>query len=192
MGVTGIHAGEERFDEAVDDRRTDAVLDEASDGHVLDERRPDVLVRRPHDLLRGEDPRRGRRLGGDTHDRAAGQRLSPATAPDRGRYRVRMGEVGLEAQLRGQAGRLRTTGQHRLGADVHCVAGDLRAPELAAHDSGGLEDDDTNTVVLQQLPRGGQSGDAAADDGDGASGHGSTVAAEPLWNGPGPPECPHG
>ena len=68
--------------------------------------------------------------------------------------------------------RFRPPRQHRLGSDIHDVAGDLRASQLAADDTGGLEDHDLNLVVLQQLPRGRQSGDAPADDGDGADGHG--------------------
>ena len=69
--MTGVDTGEEWFDEAVDDRGPDAVGDEGAHGDVLDHPRPDLLSRRPDDLLRGEESGRGGRIGGYAHHRPA-------------------------------------------------------------------------------------------------------------------------
>ena len=103
-----------------------------------------------------------------------------------------MGQPTAETEIGDQTGRLRSPGQHRLRADVDRVPRHLSATELPAHHIRCVEDDDSNVVALQQLPRRCQSRDSAADDGDDGGGHASTVAAEPLWNGLGSLECPEG
>ncbi len=162
--MTGIHAGEERFDQPVHHGVAEALGDEGTDRHVAGQRWPEALGAGARRLVRRQDADRRRRVGRHAHQCAGREGMEGAPAPDRRGHWAGVHDVGREPHLGEEVEGFRATGQHRLGADVDELAGDLSRAQLASGAVGGLQDDYVDVVVLQQLPRGGQSGDARADD----------------------------
>ncbi len=191
-GVTRVDAGQERFDEAVDDRRPHPVGDEVADGDVLLERRTDLLGRRPGDLVRREDAGRGGGIGGYAHHRSGRQGPATAAAPHRRGDGFGMGQPTAETEVGDQAGRLRPAGQHRLRADVDRVPRHLGAAELPADRHRRTRGRPLERRCPATAPTPPTDRRCRRRRRRRSGGHGSTVAAEPLWNGLGSLECPEG
>jgi hypothetical protein len=170
--VAGVDTAEQRLDEPVDDLLAEPLLHQRPDARVaaLERgRREDRVHRRPGETRLRDHPALGEHLqiGGDAHQ-GARHRQQLAARPEVRRGVRRVHEVVAETGGPGQLDGLRPPVQHRLGADVDDHAADLTETQLAADLARGLEHDDVGVRALRpHLGRGGQAGDATADDDDG-------------------------
>jgi hypothetical protein len=102
-------------------------------------------------------------VGGHAHELPPGQRPDLAAGPDPGRGGARLAQLAGQAQLGDQPDALGPAGQQGLGAGVHLDAADLGDGQLPAQPRRALQHGHGQAGVAEQ-ERGGQPGDAAADD----------------------------
>ena len=194
-GVAGVHPAEQRLDEPVDDLVAEPGRDLVADRDVLVERRRRGQGSRARSRAtsRGEHPARpSSRVGGHAHQRARGSgRRAPRVQTEAdGRRR---GDQSSAAPTRARGRRPRAAGRASPRHRRRRVPGDRSRRSLPPSRSPPSSTVTCGRARVEHVERGGQAGDAAADDDDvGPGGHGrdnchpaSHARPEPS-TGPGP------
>jgi len=125
------------------------------------------ILPRPGHAVAGQQARAGQlgQVGRDAQHLAARQRAHPAPAPYPRRRGAGPGQLAFEAGRGDQPGALGPAGEQRLGTLIDHDPGDLTDAELATEPGRAFEHGDLARNLAQE-ERGGQPGDAAADDRD--------------------------